>query len=414
MPISAYGINHQSAPIPIREKLSFDLICLPTVLKTLVRQPAVNEALILSTCNRTEIYTDTTEITSVQNWLIEQKNLYDLNLHQYAYAYRDQQAVRHVIRVASGLDSMILGEPQILGQMKQAYRAACDAQTIGTQLKHLFPAAFAASKQIRTQSQIGTQAISIAYTIVQLSKHIYDRLAHCRVLLIGAGEIISLIATYFYQSGVKNMFIANRTLENAESMATSIQAHVIHMHDIPMYLKECDIVISATASPLPILGKGMIETALKQKKHRPLFLVDLAVPRDIEAEVAALNNVYLYNLDDLQKIIEKNLKNRQLAAAQAEAMVDLQTNEFLRRMRLLSAQHIITHYRNNIETMRDVELQKAMAALQQDLPAQVVLEQFGRNLTNKIMHHPTQQLRKAAENGEFNLMELAKKLFLLE
>lgn len=414
MSILAYGINHHSAPIAIREKLAFDLTCLPNTLQNLVQLPAVNEAVILSTCNRTEIYTNATQPETVQHWLAEQKSLSHFNIEPYCFKHEGQDAVKHIMRVASGLDSMILGEPQVLGQMKQAYQLASDAGTVGMQLKNLFPAVFAASKIIRTQTNIGAHAVSLAYTIVQLSKHIYDQLTDCRVLFIGAGETIDLIATYLHQHKVKQIIVANRTVEKAAQIAGPIGAQIISMRDIPNYLKESDIVISATASQLPILGKGMIETALKQKKQRPLFLVDLAVPRDIEPEVAHLENVYLYNLDDLQKIISDNLKNRKAAAEQAEALIELQASHYLQHMRLQSAQDIIVHYRKKLENLSQHESQKALLQLQSGLSPQLIIEQLGYNLINKIMHEPTIQLRDAAKNTDYELITLAKKLFLLD
>ncbi|EKD91997.1 MAG: hypothetical protein ACD_29C00256G0001 [uncultured bacterium] len=414
MSILAYGINHKTAPIIVREKLAFHSDYLPNMLQNLVRESIVNEAVILSTCNRTEFYTDATKSDRLQGWLKQERLLSDLDIQSHCYTHHDQEAIRHIMRVAIGLDSMILGEPQVLGQMKQAYQLAYQAGTIGAQLKHLFPAVFEASKLIRTKTNIGAQAVSLAYIIVQLSKRIYDRLNNCRVLLIGAGETINLVATYLHQQNVKEMTIANRSIEKAMQIAEPIQARTIAMRDIPIVLKESDIVISATTSQLPILGKGMIETALKQKKQRPLFLVDLAVPRDIEAEVATLNNVYLYNIDDLQKMISDHFKNRQDAAKLAEEMIDWQVTCFLRRMKLLGAQNIIVDYRKKLENLSQQELQKAQIQLQHGTDPALVLEQFRHNLIKKITHHPTIQLRKAAENTEFELIALAKKLFLLE
>ena len=411
MQLTAYGINHHTAPIAIREKLAFNETQLPLALKDLVKQHAVNEAVILSTCNRTEIYTNAAPIPSLQQWLSENKSLNHLDLNPYCYSHHNADAVKHIMRVASGLDSMVLGEPQVLGQMKQAYQIAQNAGTIGDYLKHLFPAVFESSKQIRTDTDVGTQSVSIAYAIVQLSKRIYNRLSDCRVLLIGAGETIELVATHLHGLGVSKITVANRTLEKTQAMADTLNVHAIRIQDIPTYLKESDIVISATASQLPILGKGMIESALKHKKNRPFLLIDLAVPRDIEPEAAKLNHVYLYNIDDLQTIIAQNLKNRGEAAKQAETMIDLQASLFLRKMRVFHARHVITEYRDRLDKIRAGELEKAMRELEKGYDPKAVLELFGHQLINKIMHHPTVKLREAASENECEMFQRIKHFF---
>ncbi|OGT43434.1 MAG: glutamyl-tRNA reductase [Gammaproteobacteria bacterium RIFCSPHIGHO2_12_FULL_40_19] len=408
MKLIAYGINHHTAPIAIREKLSFNEMQLPMALQDLANQQAVNEAVILSTCNRTEIYTDTTHILNIQQWLANQKSLTPLDLNPYCYLHHDIEAVRHIMRVASGLDSMVLGEPQVLGQMKHAFQIAQNAGTIGNHLKHLFPAVFEASKQIRTDTEIGAHSVSIAYAIVQLSKRIYNRLSDCRVLCIGAGETIELVATHLRGIGVSQITVANRTLEKTQGMVDALNVHAIRIQDIPRFLKDTDIVISATGSQLPILGKGMIESTLKHKKNRPLLLIDLAVPRDIEPEVAKLNHVYLYNIDDLQAIIAQNLKNRSEAAKQAETMIDLQASLFLRKMRVFHARHVIAEYRDRLDKIRMAEFEKALRQLQKGYDPKIVLEQFGHHLMNKIMHHPTVKLREAASESECDLFQHMK------
>lgn len=409
-----FGINHHTAPIAIREKLAFNATQLPIALQDLVSQQAINEAVILSTCNRTEIYTNTIPIPTLQQWLARQKSLIDLDLNPYCYTHHDMDAVRHIMRVACGLDSMVLGEPQVLGQMKQAYQIAQDAGTIGHHLKYLFPAVFEASKQIRTDTNIGANPVSIAYAITQLSKNIYDRLSDCRVLLIGAGETVELIATHLHGIGVKQIIIANRTIEKTQHLVETLHVHAIQMQDIPVYIKESDIVISATTSQLPILGKGLIESTLQYKKNRPLLLIDLAVPRDIEPEVANLDRVCLYNIDDLQTIIAQNLKNRFEASKQAELMIDLQASQFLRKMRVFHARHVITEYRDRLDKIRLCELEKAMGQLQKGDDPKAVLELFGQNLVNKIMHHPTIKLREAASEDQCEIFQRIKTFFELE
>ncbi|MCX7121415.1 MAG: glutamyl-tRNA reductase [Gammaproteobacteria bacterium] len=411
---SVFGINHHTAPIAIREKLAFDATQLPNALRHLIQHPAVNEAVILSTCNRTEIYTNATDSAVLQEWLAHQKTFSTDNFHHHCYAHHDKEAIRHMMRVASGLDSMVLGESQVLGQMKQAFHIAQSAGTIGNHLKHLFPAVFSTSKQIRTQTDIGAHPVSIAYAITQISKHIYDQLTECRVLLIGAGETIELVATHLHGLGVKKIIVANRTAENTQALVDTLQVQAIKIQDIPVYLKETDIVISATASQLPILGKGMVESALKHRRNRPLLLIDLAVPRDIEPEIAQLDRVYLYNIDDLQSIIARNLKNRTDAAKQAETMIDLQASLFLQKMRVFHARHIITDYRQRLEKIRTDEQNKAMRQLQSGHDPRIVLEQFGRHLINKIMHHPTIKLREAASDEQCDTLQVMKTFFELE
>lgn len=413
MKLVAYGINHHTTPIAIREKLVFSALQLPAALQDLISQPAINEAVILSTCNRTEIYADTTHITSLQQWFMQQKSFIDFDLTPYCFAHYDVDAVRHIMRVASGLDSMVLGEPQVFGQMKQAYQVAQDTGTAGNHLKHLFPAVFEASKQIRTETNIGANPVSMAYAIAQLSKNIFNTLANCRVLLIGAGETIELVATYLRSAGVHKIVIANRTIEKTQPLVDTLQAHAIRMQDIPTYLKESDIVISATTSQLPIVGKGMIESALKTRKKKPLLLIDLAVPRDIEPEVSTLDHVHLYNIDDLQTIIVHNLKNRSEAAAVAESMIDLQASHFLRKMQVYNARHVIMEYRNRLEKIRVEAQEKARRQLQKGIDPQIVLEQFGNDLMNKVMHHPTVKLREAAAEEKCGAFMQLKKFFEL-
>lgn len=413
MKLVAYGINHHTTPIAIREKLAFNETQLPSALQNLLSQPTINEAVILSTCNRTEIYADTPHVSILQEWLTQQKSILDFDLSPYCFIHQETDAVRHIMRVASGLDSMVLGEPQVLGQMKQAYQIAQEAGAVGDHLKHLFPAVFETSKHIRTETNIGAHPVSMAYAITQLAKNIFNHLSDCRVLFIGAGETIELAATHLRSAGVNKIVIANRTIEKTQSLVDALDAHAIRMQDIPIYLKESDIVISATSSQLPIIGKGMIESALKTKQQQPLLLIDLAVPRDIEPEVSTLDHVHLYNIDSLQTIIAHNLKNRSEAAAVAESMVDLQASHFLRKMQVYHARHVITEYRNRLEKIRIDAQEKAMRQLQKGNDPQTVLEQFGNDLINKVMHHPTVKLREAAAEEKCGAFKQLKAFFEL-
>jgi len=407
-----YGLNHHKTPIAIREKLSFDAAELPLALNSLMRHSLNHEAMILSTCNRTEIYTTAKNIAPLEQWLTKQKSL-KVDLNQYCYSHFDQEAVQHIMRVASGLDSMVLGESQVLGQMKQAYFNAQNAGTVGVILNQLFPAVFSAAKCIRTQTDIGAHSVSIAYAITQFAKKFFYELKNCRVLLVGIGETIELVATYLHGIGVKEMIIANRTLEKSQTITTSMQAHAIRIQDIPQVLPDMDIVITATASQLPIIGKGLIETASRDKQNNPLLLFDLAVPRDIEPEAGVLPNVHLYNIDDLQMIIAHNKQNRMMAAVEAEKIIASQSALFIEKMRVFHARHIIAQYRERLEKMRDEEQEKALRLLRQGRDPEDVLTQFGMQLINKVMHHPTMKLREAASMEACDGLRSMKEFFEL-
>ncbi len=410
----AYGINHHTAPIAVRERCAFQEAVLPLALQDLISCDEVNEAVILSTCNRTEIYIDTPQPSVIQQWLVRQKSLSHIDLNEYCYSYREMSAVRHMMRVASGLDSMVLGEPQVLGQMKQAYQIAQNAGTVGAHLQQVFPAVFETSKHIRTDTNIGAHPVSIAYAITQIAKKIYHQLSECRILLIGAGETIELIATHLRRADVKKIVVANRTLEKTKHLVETLDVHAIAMLDIPNAIVDSDIVICATTSQLPILGKGMIESALKNKKDGSLLLIDLAVPRDIEPEVAMLDRIHLYNIDDLHMIIAQNLKSRDEASKQAEKMIDRHASAFLRKMRVFYAGHVITEYRDRLDKIRQCEQGKALRQLQLGYDSKKVLEQFGHNLINKIMHHPTIKLREAASEDQCEMFQRIKSFFELE
>ncbi|WP_455202667.1 glutamyl-tRNA reductase, partial [Kaarinaea lacus] len=339
MSILAFGINHKTAPVDIRERVAFEPGEICHALKDLVSQPAINEAAIISTCNRTELYCglEKNDLAMIVNWLRKYHELGERDIQPYVYAHPDHDAVRHLLRVASGLDSMVLGEPQILGQMKDAYSAANEAGTLGGLLDRLFQHTFAVAKQVRTDTQIGASPVSVAFAAVSLSKQIFSELSNHTALLIGAGETIELAARHLHESGIGRMIIANRTIERAHNLAAEFNAYAISLPDIPGHLAEADIVISSTASPLPILGKGSVESALKVRKHRPILMIDIAVPRDIESEVGDLDDVYLYTVDDMQEIIQEGLRSRQEAAEQAEEIIDTQVSHFMNWLQSLGA-----------------------------------------------------------------------------
>ena len=416
MSILAFGINHKTAPVSIRERVAFDPGQIVDALKDLVNRPAVNEAAIVSTCNRTELYCglDHADLDPIVHWLADYHKLTDQDLRPYVYAHPDHDAVRHVLRVASGLDSLVLGEPQILGQMKTAYSVANEAGTLGGLLDRLFQHTFSVAKQVRTDTAIGASPVSVAFAAVSLAKQIFSELGNHTALLIGAGETIELAARHLHESGIGRMIIANRTVEKAQNLAQEFNSYAISLPELPGHLAEADIVISSTASPLPILGKGSVESALKVRKHRPMLMVDIAVPRDIETEVGNLEDVYLYTVDDLQEIIQEGLRSRQEAATQAEEIIDTQVSHFMNWLRSLNAVDTIRGVRQMAQNNCDQELQKALAQLKHGKPAEEVLQAFAHRLTNKLIHIPSVQLKQAGYQGQSELLEAARTIFDLK
>jgi len=415
MTLLAVGINYQTAPVAIRERLSFPAEALQPALQELHRINEISEAAILSTCNRTEFYcaANTANQEVLIDWVAQNKHLNTSDFAPYLYSHTDSKFIRHMFRVACGLDSMILGEPQILGQMKTAYQAACDAGTLGKHLGKLFQHTFTAAKKVRTDTAIGSSPVSVAFAAVQLAQQIFDKLSQQTALLIGAGETIELTARHLTQQGIGRLIIANRTYDKAHSLAVQFNAYAIDLSELPNHLAEADIVISSTASALPILGKGRVESALKKRKHKPMFMVDLAVPRDIEAEVEQLRDIYLYTVDDLQQTIDQNMHTRRLAAEQAEEIIDTQVEYFLAWLRAQGAQSTIRDYRLSAEQIRDEALQKALLSLKNGASAEETLNRLAHTLTNKLIHTPSTQIRTAAENERHDLIAAAREIFKL-
>ncbi|TAK60417.1 glutamyl-tRNA reductase [Methylobacter sp.] len=415
MTLLAVGINYNTAPVFIRERLSYPAEILGPSLQELWRIKEISEAAILSTCNRTEFYcTSTTANKQVLiDWVAQSKQISAADFTPYLYCHTDSDLIRHMFRVACGLDSMILGEPQILGQMKTAYQAAYEAGTLGKRLGRLFQHTFTAAKKVRTDTAIGSSPVSVAFAAVQLAQQIFDKLSEQTALLIGAGETIELTARHLSQQGIGRIIIANRTYDKAHALAMQFNGYAIALSELHAHLAEADIVISSTASQLPILGKGRVESALKKRKHKPMFMVDLAVPRDIEAEVEQLRDVYLYTIDDLQNTINQNMNSRRLAAEQAEEIIDTQVDHFLAWLRAQGAQSTIQDYRHKAEQARDEALQKALALLNSGVPAELALNRLAYSLTNKLIHTPSTQIRAAAENERHDLIAAAREIFKL-
>jgi glutamyl-tRNA reductase len=415
MTFLALGINYTTAPVSIRERLAFPMESLGAAVKDLWNQENILEAAILSTCNRTEIYCtlQNNNASPIIGWIAEHHQINPDDFQPYLYTHTDSALIRHIFRVASGLESMILGEPQILGQIKTAYQTANQAGTLGKDLDKLFQHTFSTAKKVRTDTEIGSSSVSVAFAAVQLSKQIFDDLGQQTAILIGAGETIELTARHLHQNGIKRIIIANRTYEKAHLLANQFNGYAIPLSDLPQHISEADIIVSSTASPLPILGKGLVERAIKQRKHKPMFMVDLAVPRDIEPEVASLNDVYLYTVDDLQNIISDNLNSRQLAAEQAEEIIDTRVENFSSWIKARSSQSTIVDYRNHASQLQKESLNKALSALKNGATPEAALQQLAHNLTNKLIHTPCAQLRIASENERHDLIDAAREIFNL-
>ncbi|MDR5899515.1 glutamyl-tRNA reductase [Halomonas vilamensis] len=414
MTLLALGINHRTATVAVREQVAFTPAQLESALEELCSLPQISEAAVLSTCNRTELYcvTDAAGEQTVLNWLGRFHNLRVDDLARCAYHYLDNDAARHLMRVAVGLDSMVLGEPQILGQLKDAYQQARHARGLGGQLERLFQHTFAVAKQVRTETGIGKNPVSVAYAAVSMANRIFDDFSRSRALLIGAGETIELVARHLHEAGVRELTVANRTRERAEKISAALGANAITLSEIPEALVDADIVISSTASPLPIVGKGVMERALKKRRHRPVFMVDIAVPRDIEPEVGELADVFLYTVDDLQEVIEENRRHRQVAADQAESLIEHGVSHWQHERRVRNGGELIREYRRHGEALRDLSREQALERLARGEDPAAVVERLAHQLANRLMHQPTQAIRDASSKEESALLDAVPRLLM--
>lgn len=410
------GINHRTAPVEVRGQVTFPPEQLARALAELTALDDVHEAAILSTCNRTEVYCtrDDTASEAVADWLCRFHKIDPGTLQPHLYNYLEAEAVRHILRVAAGLDSMILGEPQILGQMKDSYQQALQANSLDTLVNRLFQHTFSVAKQIRTDTAIGASPVSVAFAAVSLARQIFGRLEKQTALLIGAGETIELTARHLHERGIGKIVIANRTVSRAHDLAAQFDGYGIELDEIPAHLAEADIVISSTGSSEPVITRGQVKKALKKRKHRPIFMVDIAVPRDIATDVAELDDIYLYTVDDLQQVIEENLHSREEAAQQAEEIIDVQVERFMAWMRSLNAVPTVRAYRDYAKSLGARELEKATRQLANGRPPQEVAETLTRNLIRKLTHNPSVNLRSAAAEGETGLFEAVRTLFHLD
>jgi glutamyl-tRNA reductase len=411
MALLILGINHHSAPLEVREKLAFPQERQAEALADLAAQPGVAEAVLVSTCNRTEVICRADDEAGVRRWLESAAAKAGVELLPHLYCHVDEAAVRHAFRVASGLDSMVVGEPQILGQVKQSVRAAEGIGTLGSMLSRLFQNTFSVAKQVRTETALGAQSISMAATSLKLAQNIFGDLSRTRVLLIGVGEMVELAATYFAAQQPQSLTVANRTLARAEAFAERFSATAIPLADLPARMAEFDIVITGTASTLPILGKGLIERALKARKRRPMFIVDFAVPRDVEAEVATLRDVFLYTIDDLGGIVQQNVESRRAAVAEAEVLIERQVVVFREWQDARAAVPAIVELRRRADAYREAELAQAKKRLGRGDDPSAVLEALARGLANKFLHHPSRALSRAGAGDREALSRAIEMLY---
>ncbi|MFJ5316364.1 glutamyl-tRNA reductase [Pectobacterium versatile] len=412
MTLLALGINHKTAPVSLRERVVFSPDKLGVALDSLLQQPLVQGGVVLSTCNRTELYLSVDEQENQREqlirWLCEYHQLRPEEVNGSLYWHQDNAAVSHLMRVASGLDSLVLGEPQILGQVKKAFAESQRGHSLSSELERLFQKSFTVAKRVRTETDIGASAVSVAFAACTLARQIFESLSDVTVLLVGAGETIELVARYLREHKVQKMVIANRTRERAQALATEVGAEVITLAELDEQLAHADIVISSTASTLPIIGKGMMERTLKARRNQPMLMVDIAVPRDIEPEVGKLPNVYLYSVDDLHAIIQHNLAQRKAAAVQAESIVQQESSDFMAWLRAQSAVETIRDYRAQADELRAEMTAKALAAIQQGNDVEAVIQELTHRLTNRLIHAPTKSLQQAARDGDQHRLQILR------
>lgn len=416
MALLAVGINHKSASVALRERVAFAPEYMAEALDDALSVAGIEEAVILSTCNRTEIFVVASAANvekQVLNWLAHYHRLDIEELQACHYSYQDEQALRHMVQVSSGLDSLVLGEPQIFGQMKSAYAVAQEAGAVSQQFVNVFPFVFSLAKKVRTDTAIGKNPVSVAFAAVSLSRHIFSDLSDTRALLIGAGETIELVAKHLAEKNVKSIVVANRTLGRAKELANQFGAEAVLLSEIPEQLIQADIVISSTGSTLPILGKGAVEHALKVRKHKPILMVDIAVPRDIEEQVGELDDIYLYTIDDLTEIVDQNRQSRESEVSKADEIIHLGIIEYQETQRSLDVVETLKQFRIQSEALRDQELEKALRKLEKGMEPRQVLEQLARSLTNTLIHSPSIEMKKASAEGREDLISLTQQLYNL-
>jgi glutamyl-tRNA reductase len=414
MAFNILGLNHKTAPVALREKVAFSEDRLVAALRALRQERGVAEVVILSTCNRTELYwAGSASGAELSQWL-EQHHDQGLDLASSVYVHQEKHAVEHAFNVASGLDSMVLGEAQILGQLKNAYRIAQETGSTGPHLNKLFQAAFSAAKRVRSETQIGANAVSLASATVSLARRMYSDFSAHTALMIGAGEMTALTARHFASAGVKRIVIANRTLVNAQALAAEVSGYAVDLSHLDKELTEADIVVSCTASPLPLITKAAAAAAVRTRRHRPIFMVDLAVPRDIDPAVADLEDVYLFSIDDLQQLVDENRQQREVAAGDAKVVISEEVARFLQDARAKEAGPAIRALRQQADAIRRQTLEQAQRMLSAGKSTDEAMEFLANTLTNRLLHTPTQALRQAAESAETVVAEALTRIIVEE
>ena len=412
MPFNILGLNHKTAPVALREKVAFTEERLIDALRALRRESGVAEAVILSTCNRTEVYwSGTASGEELSLWLVRHHGS-ETDIASSLYVHQDRLAVEHAFSVASGLDSMVLGEAQILGQLKDAYRIAHEAGSTGPWLNMLFQAAFSAAKRVRSETRIGENAVSLASATVRLAQRMFADFHARSALMIGAGEMIALAARHFTAAGIKRTVIANRTLGRAQALAAEIKGYAVDLEAIDKELIDADIVISCTASPVPLITKQSADAAVRARRHRPIFMVDLAVPRDIEPAVAELEDIYLFSIDDLRQLIDENRQQREIAAGSARLLLEEEVARFLAESRVHDAGPSIRALRHQADAIRLQTVEQARRMLAAGNSAHEVIDYLAHTLTNRLLHSPTQALRRAAESTDPALAEALARMLI--
>lgn len=416
MSLLAFGLNHNTAPLQLREQVCIGPETVPEALAGLRQASGVEEAAILSTCNRTEIYCSLgdSEPGEAVDWFQQFHGLADGQLRRHLYTHPNAMAVKHVMRVASGLDSMVIGEPQVLGQLKSAYDTALRTGSIGNLLNRLFQHSFSVAKEVRTRTAVGHHPVSVAFAAVRLAQHIFGDLRDYTALLLGAGETIELAARHLHKNGLGRMIVANRSLARAQALAGEFGGYAISLTDLHRHLDEADIIIGATASPVPLIDRADMVESIRQRKHRPVFIVDIAVPRDIEPAVGDLDDVYLYTVDDLREVIEENLRNRHEAALEAEEIINAEVINFMDWMLSRDAVSTIRALRGQALTIQHEVVEAARRKLKQGADPDELLQEVTRSLANKLIHHPTTQLRDASACGRDDLLKAVQELYDLK
>ena len=413
MTLVAFGLNHLTAPVNLREQVAFDGTAARDAVTELRKQAGVDEAMILSTCNRTELYCSVStgaEHVPVQ-WLHRHHHLTSDKLTEFLYRHEEDDAVRHIFRVATGLDSMVLGEPQILGQVKDAYQIARDANALGPPMERLLQNTFAVAKRVRSDTHIGAHSVSVAFTAVRLAEQVFTDLREACVLLVGAGDTIELAARHLVGKNVKRLLVANRTLENAQELAGRHGGYALALTDLDKHLAEADIVISSTAAREPVITADMVEAAIDKRRRRPVFMVDIAVPRDIDPAIGEMRDVYLYGIDDLREVIDEHMRSREAAASEASAIIDLQVDRYMGWRRALTVRNPVLELRASAESQRDEVLARARAMIASGKDPEQALNFLAKTLTNKLLHAPSASLREAALSGDMDLLHAADRLY---